>query len=132
MKDYKIVFSDPISELYAGTNNKNYEDRASQRRKKVGSSHDHEKTVQASVDKSISSENKGFKLLSKMGWNEGSSLGKSDSGIKEPVQLKTQQGTSGLGLENVSSLEGIGNKKKQEIWSKTQERYNKLRKDDDK
>ncbi|XP_070494380.1 angiogenic factor with G patch and FHA domains 1 isoform X2 [Chironomus tepperi] len=126
--------SDKYQEKQPGTNNKNYEDRASQRRMKVGSSHDHEKTVQASVDKSISSENKGFKLLSKMGWNEGSSLGKSDSGIKEPVQLKTQQGTSGLGLENVSknpSQDGMSNKKKQEIWSKTQDRYNKLRKDDD-
>lgn len=126
--------SEKYQDKQPGTGNKNYEDRASQRRIKVGSSHEHEKTVQASVDKSISSENKGFKLLSKMGWNEGSSLGKSDSGIKEPVQLKAQQGTSGLGLENVSKIssqDGTSTKKKQEIWSKTQERYNKLRKDDD-
>lgn len=116
-----------------GTSNKSYEDRASQRRKKVGSSHDNEKTVQSSVDKSITSENKGFKLLSKMGWNTGESLGKSDGGIKEPVQLKTQKNKIGLGHESSSSssvvLEAGSNKKKHEIWSKTQERYNKLKED---
>lgn len=116
----------------ATTKSKNYEDRASQRRKKVGSSHDKEKTVQASVDKSISSENKGFKMLAKMGWSEGSSIGKSESGIKEPVQVKTQQGTIGLGHEAAAtSFSFDGNKKKQEIWSKTQERYNKLNENDD-
>lgn len=125
--------SEKYKEKQPGMSNKNYEDRASHRRKKVGSSHDHEKTVQASVDKSISSENKGFKLLSKMGWNEGTSLGKSESGIKEPVQLKTQQGTSGLGHENAStiaSFDGTTSKKKQDIWSKAQERYNKLKDDE--
>lgn len=126
--------SERYQEKQPGTANKNYEDRASQRRTKVGSSHDHEKTVQASVDKSISSENKGFKLLSKMGWSEGTSLGKGDAGIKEPVQLKAQQGKSGLGNENssfdASTTGGGSNKKKQEIWSKTQERYKKLNIDD--
>ena len=41
--------------------------------------------------RAISSENKGHKLLAKMGWKEGDSLGKTaQSGITEPVskQLK--------------------------------------------
>lgn len=126
--------SEKYQEKPAGTSNKSYEDRASQRRKKVGSSHDHEKTVQASVNQSISSENKGFKMLAKMGWSEGASIGKSDSGIKEPVQVKAQTGKIGLGHDaagtSFSSSAG-DNKKKHEIWSKTQERYNKLKGNDD-
>ncbi|CRL00233.1 CLUMA_CG013506, isoform A [Clunio marinus] len=112
-----------------GTKNKNYEDRAEKRRVKVGSSHHGLKTEQASVNKSISSENKGFKLLSKMGWSEGKSIGKSQEGIKEPVEVKTQQGTSGLGCEVVQpSINFQGNAKKQVIWNKTQERYNNISK----
>jgi pSer/pThr/pTyr-binding forkhead associated (FHA) protein len=105
--------------------NKNYEDRAENRRVKVGSSHHAEKTVQASVDTSISSDNKGFKMLSKMGWSEGKSIGKSQEGIKEPIQLKTQQGTSGLGNENFQ-LSTTFNAKKKAILDKTQQRYNNI------
>lgn len=126
--------ADKYQEKPTGTGNKNYEDRASQRRKKVGSSHDHEKTVQASVNQSISSENKGFKMLAKMGWSEGAAIGKNDSGIKEPVQVKTQSGKIGLGHDaattSFSSASAGDNKKKQQIWSKTQERYSKLKGND--
>lgn len=126
--------ADKYQEKHEGIGNKNYEDRASQRRKKVGSSHEHEKTVQASVNQSISSENKGFKMLSKMGWSEGGAIGKNDSGIKEPVQVNSQSGTRiGLGHDAATtSFSSIGDdKKKQQIWSKTQERYSKLKKNDD-
>lgn len=116
----------------SGATNKNYEDRAEKRRVKVGSSHGSVKTEQASVNTSISSENKGFKLLSKMGWSEGKSIGKSQEGIKEPVQVKTQQGTSGLGSDTfqpaAQTFKGI---KKKDIWNKTQERYNSIRKQDE-
>ena len=37
----------------------------------------------------ISTENKGRKLLAKMGWKEGESLGKSTTGITEPVSVST-------------------------------------------
>ena len=112
-----------------GSKNKNYEDRAEKRRVKVGSSHDSVKTQQASVNTSISTDNKGFKMLSKMGWSEGKSIGKSQEGIKEPVQLKTQQGTSGLGCETeMPSGSFHGNSKKKAIWNKTQERYNSIKK----
>lgn len=116
----------------SGTNNKNYEDRAEKRRVKVGSSHASVKTEQASVNTSISSENKGFKLLSKMGWKDGDSIGKSQEGIKEPVQVKTQQGTSGLGSDAPSlTMNFQTNSKKKAIWNKTQERYNNLKKNDE-
>lgn len=116
----------------SGASNKNYEDRAEKRRVKVGSSHGSVKTETASVNTSISKDNKGFKLLSKMGWSEGKSIGKSQEGIKEPVQLKTQQGTSGLGNEMPQpSLQFRGNNKKKEIWNKTQERYNNIKKVDE-
>lgn len=116
----------------SGASNKNYEDRAEKRRVKVGSSHESVKTQQASVNTSISSENKGFKLLSKMGWSEGKSIGKSQEGIKEPVQVKTQQGTSGLGSDTYqpSALTFKGIKKK-DIWNKTQERYKSIKKQEE-
>jgi pSer/pThr/pTyr-binding forkhead associated (FHA) protein len=124
--------TEKYQENQSGTKNKNYEDRAETRRVKVGSFHGSEKTEQASVDQSISSENKGFKLLSKMGWSEGKSIGKSQEGIKEPVQVKTQLGTTGLGSD-ASHLPSTfrDNPKKKAIWSKTQERYNNLRKQDE-
>jgi len=35
--------------------------------------------------RSISTENKGFKMLAKMGWKSGNRLGKNEQGIAEPV-----------------------------------------------
>jgi predicted component of type VI protein secretion system len=118
--------SEKYLETPSSGKNKNYEDRAENRRVKVGSSHHAEKTVQASVDTSISSDNKGFKMLSKMGWSEGKSIGKSQEGIKEPVQLKSQQGTSGLGNESIQLLTTPYNAKKKAILDKTQQRYNNI------
>lgn len=119
--------SEKYQENASMNKNTKYEDRASARRIKVGSSHDSEKVQQASVDTSISSDNKGFKMLSKMGWKEGKSIGKSQEGIKEPVQVKTQQGTAGLGNENVRlPTTTTYDKKKRAILNKTQERYNNI------
>lgn len=116
----------------SGSKNKNYEDRAEKRRVKVGSSHGSVKTEQASVNTSISSDNKGFKLLSKMGWSEGKSIGKSQEGIKEPIQVNAQQGTTGLGSEStpIPSTLFQGKSKKNAIWNKTMERYNNIKKPD--
>lgn len=48
----------------------------------------------------ISSENKGFRMLEKMGFKAGESLGKSRAGIKEPIDIVLKQGTSGVGRES--------------------------------
>lgn len=61
-------------------------DRAAQRRKEVGSSDKSEKTQVASLDANIPTENKGFKMLSKLGWSQGQKLGKNDAGLLEPVK----------------------------------------------
>lgn len=65
-----------------------YEDRAEGRRKKYGIEVPNAPDeAPASVDTAISSKNVGHKLLSKMGWKEGESLGKTQAGIKEPVGI---------------------------------------------
>uniref|UniRef100_T1GLG7 FHA domain-containing protein n=1 Tax=Megaselia scalaris TaxID=36166 RepID=T1GLG7_MEGSC len=57
-----------------------YKDRAATRRVKVGSSHVKEKTQSSSLNTAIESNNKGFQMLSKLGWNKGDTLGKSSDG----------------------------------------------------
>ncbi|XP_049877343.1 angiogenic factor with G patch and FHA domains 1-like isoform X2 [Pectinophora gossypiella] len=74
-----------------------YNDRAKARREAVGSSHHSEKTVTADVDTHITTENKGFKLLEKMGWSKGEGLGKDNQGGTEPVPLLSNEGKAGLG-----------------------------------
>ncbi|KAL3285880.1 hypothetical protein HHI36_000400 [Cryptolaemus montrouzieri] len=120
-------FQDDSSKLASG-----YTDRAQKRRETVGSQNPHEKTQSASVEESIAPQNKGFKLLSKMGWKEGQSLGKEGQGILEPINLVSNQGTTGIGCSNPtppnvtsSKLDQEQNAKKS-IWKKTQERFDKL------
>lgn len=50
------------------------------------------------LNKAITSENKGFALLSKMGYKEGTSLGKTQQAIKEPIKIKVPTTESRLGL----------------------------------
>lgn len=101
-----------------------YKDRADTRRKTVGSSHHTEKTVVASVDTSIASDNKGFKLLSKLGWSEGQKLGKSDTGLLEPIPIVSNDGTKGLGCSQpIIGPVAPKNKRKAAILAKTQQRF---------
>ncbi|XP_055607201.1 angiogenic factor with G patch and FHA domains 1 isoform X2 [Uranotaenia lowii] len=106
-----------------------YKDRAASRRKLVGSSTEHAKVEVASVDQAIGHQNKGFKMLAKMGWSEGKGLGKNDGGRTEPVPLVSNVGTGGLGAQalvdpTVYSLEPSNKQKmRKAIALKTQQRY---------
>jgi pSer/pThr/pTyr-binding forkhead associated (FHA) protein len=114
------LFEEENTKLASG-----YTDRAQKRRETVGSQNPHEKTEVASINEAISPQNKGFKMLAKMGWKEGQSLGKDSQGIVEPVRLISNPGTSGMGnTEIVNSTQT--DKNKQFIWKKTQERFKKL------
>lgn len=74
-----------------------YNDRAQARREKVGSSHHSEKTQSSDINTFIAAENKGFKLLEKMGWSKGEGLGKDSQGDREPIPLISNEGKAGLG-----------------------------------
>ncbi|XP_015117994.1 angiogenic factor with G patch and FHA domains 1 isoform X2 [Diachasma alloeum] len=100
-----------------------YRDRAQARRECVGSSNHHVKTHQSSIDTSIAKDNKGFKLLSKMGWTEGQSLGKDGDGRTEPVPLVNNTSKSGLGAASPAVEVDPNVEKKQALWRKTRERY---------
>ncbi|XP_039759486.1 angiogenic factor with G patch and FHA domains 1-like isoform X2 [Pararge aegeria] len=74
-----------------------YNDRAQTRREKVGSSHHSEKTQSTDINTFIEPENKGFKLLEKMGWSKGEGLGKDSQGDREPIPMVSNEGKTGLG-----------------------------------
>ncbi|KAF5293020.1 hypothetical protein FQA39_LY13789 [Lamprigera yunnana] len=119
-KKFGIGWSDSnISHLAAG-----YTDRAQVRRQTIGSHNEHEKTQVASLDQSLGTENKGFKLLSKMGWSEGQSLGKEGTGLLNPIEVTPTIGTTGMGYTGTSmSKEFNENNAK---WEKMQQRYQQL------
>lgn len=103
------------------------------------------------IFRSISNENKGFKMLSKLGWSEGQSLGKNNDGLLEPVSehsksisikngnislngaitsqipLKMNEKKRGLGCESsgmsVVDINDPKQKQKARIWEKTHQRY---------
>lgn len=74
-------------------------------------------------------ESKGAALLSKMGWREGSGLGKSHEGITDAIKLDSQVGLTGLGSKtyrvdpNLSYKEAV----KQIMY----QRYHELSSEDD-
>ncbi|XP_046436350.1 angiogenic factor with G patch and FHA domains 1 isoform X2 [Neodiprion fabricii] len=107
-----------------------YQDRAQARRVLVGSLNHHAKTQQSSVDVSIASDNKGFKLLSKMGWTEGQSLGKDGDGRIEPVPIVSNHNKAGLGASDAGMVPNLDSdpntEKKQAMWKKTQQRYQEI------
>lgn len=94
----------------------------------MGSTNPNEKTATASVDESIPVTNKGFKMLSKLGWKKGQGLGKnSDNAIVEPIKVHGNSGTTGLGNTSLQAAGALKLDRKNElktlIWRKTQQRY---------
>ncbi|KOC62068.1 Angiogenic factor with G patch and FHA domains 1, partial [Habropoda laboriosa] len=105
-----------------------YQDRAQSRRQCIGSSNHHAKTQQSSMETSIAKDNRGFKLLSKMGWSEGQSLGKEGNGPTEPVSLTNNPSKTGLGATSEFPTIELDSttEKKQALWRKTQQRYKEI------
>lgn len=105
-----------------------YRDRAQTRRQCVGSLNHHAKTQQSSMDISIAKDNRGFKLLSKMGWSEGQSLGKEGDGRTEPVPMTNNPSKTGLGAASEFPTIELDSttEKKQALWRKTQQRYKEI------
>ncbi|KAK4472540.1 hypothetical protein MN116_003783 [Schistosoma mekongi] len=65
------------------------------------------------LKKKVGPENKGFSLLSKMGYIPGKGLGKNATGIADPVAIEIPQGREGLGFaseknERITFQENIG------------------------
>ncbi|XP_016940655.3 angiogenic factor with G patch and FHA domains 1 isoform X2 [Drosophila suzukii] len=109
-----------------GNSQSNYNDRAATRRVKVGSSTDKEKTEVACVNTEIGSSNKGFKMLSKLGWQKGDTLGKTNAstGLLAPISVVGNEGTSGLGNSDpVTSSSRPVDKRKLANLKITQARY---------
>jgi len=72
----------------------------------------------------ITSDNKGFQLLKKMGYKEGTKLGK--NGLIEPISIKIHPSRSGLGEENekkeqIRKIEEVKTKFNQHIQSTYQD-----------
>lgn len=80
----------------------------------------------------LTSENKGFQMLAKMGFKAGSSLGKQADGLKEPININVKTNTAGVGLEKRSkeikdTNQQLKEKKLKDIEQKYQEaRHEKL------
>lgn len=52
------------------------------------------------LNSAISSDNKGFAMLSKMGYKPGMAIGKKGEGRSEPVPIELKSGRGGLGRDN--------------------------------
>lgn len=97
-----------------------YRDRASERRTLHGcfgigpgqkdsmeevepSSLDTAAAAAQALNMSFGSESYGRRIIEKMGWKDGNSLGRSNNGILEPVQAIGNKGQAGLGWNRFSS-----------------------------
>ncbi|XP_059149034.1 angiogenic factor with G patch and FHA domains 1-like isoform X2 [Physella acuta] len=113
--------------------NDDYCDKAYLRRKFIGSEAEHTRRdeLPASVHSPISAENKGHKLLAKMGWKDGQGLGKTNTGISEPVTVEMRLNQSaGLGSASghTASLDQLHSASKTKRWIHTQQRFQNLEK----
>lgn len=51
------------------------------------------------LNAAISSDNKGFAMLAKMGYKKGDAIGRSSTGIVEPISIQIKSNRAGLGRE---------------------------------
>lgn len=75
------------------------------------------------LSKPLSEENKGYKMMQKMGFKDGTGLGKTQSGIKEPIPINVKRSHSGVGREQhvKSIIKSRYNAKKQKLETKLSE-----------
>ena len=64
---------------------------------KLSQTFDATSAVSQSLDEHLPETNRGYRLLCKMGWRRGTGLGRSSTGIINPVKLMEQHGSLGLG-----------------------------------
>ncbi|XP_002732757.1 angiogenic factor with G patch and FHA domains 1-like [Saccoglossus kowalevskii] len=105
--------------------NGDYVDRAEERRKTVGSDNPYQKDdMPASVHRAIDDRNVGHKMMKKMGWSEGHSLGKNDEGIHEPIQVLVRDSKAGLGSGIQRSMDDVQySGRNVHNWSKARGRF---------
>nr|CAG4644172.1 EOG090X0AIB [Lepidurus arcticus] len=109
------------------TNNGEYKDRANSRRKEKGLDVPNGKVETASVDQPIDQRNKGFKMLSKMGWASGEGLGKDKRGQADPIMVEGRLQREGLGAAIIGPVEASSSQRRRtEALQKTRERFEKL------
>lgn len=56
------------------------------------------------LSSAISSDNKGFEMLMKMGYNPGKGLGKTETGISEPIGVDVKNNRHGLGKAKLMKI----------------------------
>ncbi|XP_070576474.1 G patch domain-containing protein 11-like [Ptychodera flava] len=79
--------------------------------------------LEEGLNKELSSNNKGFALLQKMGYKKGMGLGKEESGRSEPVPLEIKTGRGGLGRETaVKRQQAVSERLQQELMRKRMKR----------
>ncbi|XP_038079431.1 uncharacterized protein LOC119746525 isoform X2 [Patiria miniata] len=125
-KKFNLAKEDYTNQQDPSLTNPGYADRAGERRRTMGSDNPYQPDDQpASVDKAIGSTNLGHKLLSKMGWAEGQSLGKGDRGIKEPIQAVVHSRSAGLGAGTVQTMDQVQYaRRRKDKWDKARGRFN--------
>lgn len=82
-----------------------------------------------SASKPLGTDNKGATLLSKMGWREGTGLGKTGQGRTEAIKLESQIGTSGLGSKSYKVDPGLSYK--EAVKKIMYQRYHEIDSDED-
>ncbi|VBB28405.1 unnamed protein product [Acanthocheilonema viteae] len=74
----------------------------------------------------LNESNKGFDMLKRMGWKQGTGLGRREDGIIEPVISKVRPNKAGLGLKNEVKFEVSKSRdKKQYLLEITRQRFQK-------